>query len=166
VTEILGLDHIYVSVADIEESERFYDRVMKSLGFRKGDKAIGGEPHLHYFNRHFQYTIRPAHRRRTHDPYAPGLHHVCFQVADADAVDAAYRLLLESGVAATAPALYPEYAPDYYATFFEDPDGLRLEIVARTHRRRLIAERWPELEAFLNPLDGLSDASTKEEEGP
>jgi len=28
-----------------------------------------------------------------------------------------------------APAEYPEYAPGYYAVFFADPDGLKLEFV-------------------------------------
>lgn len=27
-----------------------------------------------------------------------------------------------------AHSLYPEYAPDYYAIFFSDPDGIRLEL--------------------------------------
>ncbi len=35
-----GIDHIYLSVTDMEVSEAFYDRVMQALGLRKGDKAI------------------------------------------------------------------------------------------------------------------------------
>src|SRR6266567_7483688 len=34
----------------------------------------------------------------------------------------------EDGVACSAPQLYPEYAPDHYAIFFSDPDGIRLEV--------------------------------------
>ena len=41
--EVIGLDHIYVSVSDFARSEAFYDRVMGALGFRKGDKPIAGE---------------------------------------------------------------------------------------------------------------------------
>ena len=37
--------------------------------------------------------------------------------------------------------LYPEYAPDYYATFFSDPDGIRLEITNyRQERRKRFAD--------------------------
>ena len=97
MVEISGLDHIYVSVSDFEASERFYDRVMAALGFRKGDRAIAGAPHAHYFNRHLQYTIRPAHGGR-HDPYAPGLHHVCFQTPTRADVDAAHASLARAGV--------------------------------------------------------------------
>ena len=69
--------------------------------------------------------------------------------ADVDAVAHGLRAL---GVAATDPRHYPEYAEDYYATFFSDPDGLRLEIVAERRLRRLIRERWDELTAFEDPL--------------
>lgn len=38
-------------------------------------------------------------------------------------------------VEATEPCYYPEYDPDYYATF-EDPDGIRLEVTNFRERRR------------------------------
>jgi catechol 2,3-dioxygenase-like lactoylglutathione lyase family enzyme len=34
--EVIGVDHIFVSVGDLERSEEFYDRVMAILGFRTG----------------------------------------------------------------------------------------------------------------------------------
>ena len=43
--EILGVDHTYLSVADFERSRVFYDRLMKSLGFKKGTFTIGGDTH-------------------------------------------------------------------------------------------------------------------------
>src|SRR5262245_39598395 len=107
---------------------------MRLLGFRKGTTPIAGERHLHYFNPVTQYTIRAARTSsREHDPYSPGLHHLCFRVPGRSEVDEAARGLRALGVDCTPPALHAEYAPDYYATFFADPDGIRLEIVA--HRR-------------------------------
>jgi catechol 2,3-dioxygenase-like lactoylglutathione lyase family enzyme len=153
--DVVGLDHLYIAVSDFGRSEAFYDRVMALLGFRKGDKRIADEPHAHYFNRVMQYTIRPAKRGGPHDPYAPGLHHVCFQVRDRPAVDEAFRSLRGAGVEATEPRVYPQYHDDYYATFFEDPDGIRLEVVARSRYRRELAERWDELRVFLNPVAEL-----------
>ena len=140
--QITGLDHVYVAVSDFERSVAFYDRVMAALGFGKGDKPIGGDPHAHYYNPALQYTIRPGRTRREFDAYAPGLHHLCFQVPSSAEVDEAHRILRDLGVEATAPRRYPEYHPDYYATFFEDPDGIRLEIVCRTPHRDEIAARW------------------------
>jgi glyoxylase I family protein len=160
--EVVGLDHVYVTVSDFEASQRFYDRVMQTLGFRKGDRAIAGEPHAHYFNPALQYTIRPARPGTlAHDPYAPGLHHFCFQVPSEHDVDEAHARLVAAGVEATAPRRYPEYNDAYYATFFEDPDGLRLEIVARTPHRDEIAERWDDLQSFVNPIAELREREGK-----
>lgn len=152
MTYLRGIDHIYLSVTDFEVSAAFYDRVMAALGLKKGDKAIAGEPHAHYVAPTFQLTIRPAHSAGTFDAYRAGLHHLCFQTDSPAAVDACYEILTGLGLAATPPASYPEYNPEYYATFFEDPDGIRLEIVNRTSYRDALADRWEQLEKFLNPL--------------
>ena len=160
--EVIGLDHVYVSVSNFEASLAFYDRVMETLGFRKGDKAIAGEPHAHYFNAALQYTIRPARPGTpAHDPYAPGLHHFCCQVRSEREVDEAHARLAALGVEATEPRRYPEYNDAYYATFFEDPDGLRLELVCRTPHRDEIAERWQDLRSFTNPIAELHEREGK-----
>jgi len=148
--EVVGVDHIYLTVSDMVRSLAFYDTVLGLLDFRALDAPIGGDPHRHYFNRVMQISIRPA-RGGTHDPYAPGLHHLCLQVADKAAVDRIARLLRDAGIEISDPALYPQYADDYYAIFFDDPDGIRHEIVARRARRKLTVERWTELTSFLNP---------------
>ena len=155
MTEITvsGVDHIYVAVSDINRSERFYDGVMRLLNFRKGTRPIAGEKHFHYFNAVTQYSIRPAKTSgRTHDPYSPGLHHVCLRVGSTSQVDAVAAGLRALGVGATEPRFYPEYAPDYYATFFEDPDGIRLEVVAMRKLRALIQDHWHEQTEFEDPL--------------
>jgi len=151
-TYLKGIDHIYLSVTDFQRSEAFYDLVMEALGLRKGDKAIAGEPHAHYVCPAFQLSIRPARSTEPFDAYRSGLHHLCFQAESPEAVDDCHRILAALGLSPTAPARYPEYNPEYYATFFEDPDGIRLEIVSRTSYRDQLAERWEQLDRFLNPL--------------
>ena len=151
--EVSAVDHIYVTVADLRRSTAFYDPVMKLLGFRKGTKPIAGEPHVHYFNRVTQYTLRPAKRSgKPHDPYGPGLHHICFRLDSRAQVDAAAHALRDLGVEISEPGIYPEYAPDYYAAFFTDPDGIRLELVALRRLRELIRDHWSELTEFEDPL--------------
>jgi len=141
--EVVGIDHIYIAVRDLARSERFYDRVMGVLGFRKRRSEISGDPHLHYYNRQFGFSLRPARAGLpAHDPYAPGLHHFCFRVEDEKAVDEAAAALEGCGVEATRPAYYPQYAPDYYATFFRDPDGVRLEITNFREERRRRMQAW------------------------
>ncbi|MCE5294951.1 MAG: VOC family protein [Chlamydiales bacterium] len=152
--EVLGIDHIYITVSDLERSTVFYDGVMKLLGFHKGTDSIGGQPHTHYFNRAFQYTLRPAKPdAAAHDPLVPGLHHLCFQVADTEAVDEATKGLRKLGIATSEPRIYPEYGVDYYAIYFKDPDGIKLEIVNRTRIRNLIRDNWAKLQHFEDPLN-------------
>jgi len=149
--DVIAVDHLYVAVSDFTRSVAFYDAVMRLLGFKKGTSPIAGEPNTHYFNRVTQYSIRPAHGGE-HDPYRPGLHHLCLRVAARADVDAAVVALRALGIAASEPKLYPEYAPDYYATFFTDPDGIRLEIVAHRLMRSLVRDHWDELTEFEDPM--------------
>jgi glyoxylase I family protein len=142
--EVIGIDHLYFAVSDMNRSEAYYDVVMTVLGFKKNRFQNEGDPHVQYFNRHFGIVLRPAHKpNRSPDPLAPGLHHFCFRVADAVTVDIIAGRFVENGIACSTPQLYPEYAPDYYAIFFADPDGIRLEVTNYREERRRRFEDWP-----------------------
>jgi catechol 2,3-dioxygenase-like lactoylglutathione lyase family enzyme len=68
--------------------------------------------------------------------YAPGLHHLALAVESHGDVDAAHAAAARAGVEILhAPRLWPEYHPDYYATFFLDPDGFRIEVAAARDAR-------------------------------
>jgi glyoxylase I family protein len=143
MTEVIGIDHIYIAVSDLERSEIFYDRVMlEALGFRKNKFTLGGDPHIQYFNRHFGYVLRPSRAKAVHDAYAPGLHHFCLRVESAAEVAAVAARLRGTGIEASAARIYPQYAPDYWATFFTDPDGVRLEITNYRLERRERHDNW------------------------
>jgi glyoxylase I family protein len=144
--DVTGIDHIYLSVTDLARSQAFYDRVMlEILGFRKNTFSLGGDPHVQYYNRQFGFVLRPARSRQPHDSYAPGLHHFCLRVDSIEDVQDAAAQLQAAGVAATPAALHADYAPDYWATFFQDPDGLRLEITNFRAERRERMQRWDAL---------------------
>jgi catechol 2,3-dioxygenase-like lactoylglutathione lyase family enzyme len=143
MTEVTGIDHIYISVSDLERSEVFYDRVLlAALGFRKNRFTLGGDPHVQYFNRHFGYVLRPSHTPTTHDAYSPGLHHFCLRVDSVADVIAVAMQLRGAGIEASEAKLYTEYAPDYWATFFSDPDGIRLEVTNYRLERRERHDNW------------------------
>lgn len=143
MTEVTGIDHIYIAVSDLERSEIFYDQVMLgALNFRKNKFALGGDPHIQYYNRYFGYVLRPSRTQVAHDAYAPGLHHFCLRVNSATEVAAASTQLRRTGIEASEAKLYPEYAPDYWATFFTDPDGIRLEITNYRLERRERHDNW------------------------
>ena len=141
--QIIGIDHIYLTVSDLPVSERFYDQVLvETLGFRKNKFSLADDPHIQYFNRHFGLVLRPARLPSRHEPYAPGLHHFCLRVESIADVHVAAEQLRKLGIAATAARTYPEYAADYAATFFTDPDGIRLEITNFRQERSDRHDRW------------------------
>lgn len=155
--EVIGIDHIYVTVSDLARAEAFYDKVFGVLGFRKNRFVLGDDAHVQYYNRLFGYVLRPARAPAAHDPYAPGLHHLCLRVASAAEVEHAAARLQLLGIPASAARLYPEYAPDYVATFFTDPDGLRLEITNFRQERKDRQQQWDSLTDTL--LTALSPGS-------
>ncbi|MEO8629878.1 MAG: VOC family protein [Betaproteobacteria bacterium] len=140
--DVIGIDHIYISVSDLARSERFYDVVMSVLGFRKNSFELGGDPHVQYFNRHFGYVLRPVRVQRSYEPCAPGLHHFCLRVESVDDVKAAATLIAAKGIDVSDAGPYPEYAPDYFACFLCDPDGIRLEITNYRLERRQRHDVW------------------------
>jgi glyoxylase I family protein len=127
--------HVDLSVSDLDRSRSFYDLVLGFMGYcRAEDHPNGtdwdrtGDGPFHSIG--IVLTQGPnAHRE--HDRYSPGLHHLAWTADSTADVDALHALLVESGATILdAPAHYPRYGPDYYALFFADPDGLKLEFVA------------------------------------
>lgn len=144
--DVIGLDHLYLTVSDLARAERWYDRVLGDvLGFRKNRFALGGDPHVQFYNRQFGIVLRPARIAAAHDPYAPGLHHLCLRVDTVADVQAAAAALQAAGIAASDAAPHAEYAPDYWATFFSDPDGIRLEVTNYRQERRDRHDHWDDL---------------------
>lgn len=143
MAEVTGIDHIYITVSDLAKSEPFYDQVLiDALGFRKNKFTLAGDPHIQYFNRHFGFVLRPARVQARHESYSPGLHHFCLRVDSTAEVHAVAGQLRNAGINATQARLYPQYAPDYTATFFEDPDGIRLEVTNYRQERRDRHDSW------------------------
>lgn len=141
--ETIGIDHIYLAVSNLPRSESFYDRaLLEVLEFKKNAFTIGDDPHVQYFNRHFGVVLRPARTAIRHDAYAPGLHHLCFRVRTPSDVADVAQALQGRGISASSARLYPEYAPDYWATFFTDPDGIRLEVTNYREERRARHDSW------------------------
>ncbi len=125
--DVLGIEHIDLTVSDVERSEAFYDKVMAALGFRRIEDT---DPR--WANAHMTLAIRPAaadERELTFNRYRPGLHHLAFKAISRADVDEFHRFALAEGIEVLdAPALYPEYGENYYAVFVADPDGIKLEI--------------------------------------
>ena len=130
-----GINHLDLTVRDPNVSEPFYRTVLGFMGFEP-KRLAHGNTHLPLFHslqkgqRLFSIALQLAKHRVEHDRYRPGLHHVAFSASSRRDVDQLHELLVKIGATVLdPPAEYPQYAPDYYAVFFADPDGLKLEFV-------------------------------------
>ena len=122
---IVNVDHISVRVSDFARSKAFYGRLFAFLGFKVLDEmadAIG------WTNAKTRYWIGQADARSGNHKYRigdVGLHHLGFELRSRKDVDALQAFVKKLGATIVDPA--GEYYDDYYAVFFLDPDGLKLE---------------------------------------
>jgi glyoxylase I family protein len=138
---LLGLGHLDLVCGDLSRSLAFYRAVFGPLGLEEPALFDGErEEKIHYLRfpsaGSGSIGLRQALEIQEFELYAPGLHHVAFAVETRADVDAAHAAAVEAGAEVLhAPRLWPQYRADYYATFFLDPDGFRLEVaVARDAR--------------------------------
>lgn len=130
------IDHIQLTVADMERALAFYDRLMPLLGFDLDKRSRAYlESHdldvAEYVHPRLCFAIdspraseasTPVHRR------SPGaLHHLAFKAESREQIDGLYPRLVELGARIVEPPReYPETTPaGYYAVFFKDPEGIK-----------------------------------------
>ena len=132
----MGIDHLDLVVSDFDRSLRFYRQLLRPLGYvREG--VITGErgERVVYLNsedgggavsvRQRQSDSPPA----AYDRYSVGLHHLAFAAPSREVVDERARWLIEQRATIESGPEEYGYSPGYYAVFFYDPDGIKLEIV-------------------------------------
>ena len=131
--------HVDLVVSDLNRSLNFYRGLLVPLGWT-GLTEVRGErgETIHYLSQEgpgvaaLGLRHRPADApQHPYDRYALGVHHVCFDVAGRKVVDERARWLRERGAEIeSGPAEYG-YTPGYYAVFFYDSDGIKLELLHR-----------------------------------
>jgi catechol 2,3-dioxygenase-like lactoylglutathione lyase family enzyme len=138
---LVGLGHLDLVCRDLDRSLAFYAAVFGPLGLAEPFLVDGerGEK-IHYLRfptaGSGSLGLRQAHEDQEFVLYAPGLHHVSFVVESRDDVDAVHEAAVREGAEVLhAPRTWPQYHPEYYATFFLDPDGFRLEVAASRDAR-------------------------------
>jgi catechol 2,3-dioxygenase-like lactoylglutathione lyase family enzyme len=117
------LDHISIGVRDIKRTRRFYDAILKPLGYTclsEGDTSLG------YGRDAVALWITVAPRPVPPDE-GSGLH-ICFAAPARKSVDEFHAAALAGGGRDKGKAgLREDYGANYYAAFAIDPDGYRLE---------------------------------------
>ena len=118
------IDHVGFEVSDLGRSARFYDAVFYALGARRMFESA----------RAVAYGINDPQLWivvRGRVP-SPGYGHVAISAGGRAAVDAAHAAGVASGGSDDGPpGQRPQYGHRYYAGYLRDPDGLRVEVVAR-----------------------------------
>ncbi|NKB69850.1 MAG: bleomycin resistance protein [Candidatus Latescibacteria bacterium] len=125
------LRHLMLYVKDIEASRPFYQAVLGYMGY---GLAHGSENYAMWVPQGgvFGLGIVSANADLAslrHQRGAPGFHHLAFNASSREEVDGLYEILQDLGATVLdPPGPCPEYSPTYYAIYFEDPDGMKLEL--------------------------------------
>jgi glyoxylase I family protein len=131
-----GIHHLDLVVSEMERSLPFYRDLLAPLGYTREGGIAGerGEPVVYLG--HVSGASAIGLRRRQseahaapYDRYALGVHHVAFSAASREVVDERARWLAQRGAEIESEPCEYDYIPGYYAVFFYDPDGIKLEIV-------------------------------------
>ena len=128
-----GVHHVDLVVSSIERSLPFYRDLLGPLGYHGISEVVGerGETIYYLWGPHTSIGLREAKTRRDerYDRYAVGLHHLALDAPSRASVDDRAAWLRAQGAEIESGPKEYAYQLGYYAVFFYDPDGLKLEIV-------------------------------------
>lgn len=121
-------DHVDLRVRSLAEVREFYMKFLPAVGFPEIEEQadwIGFSAMRDESKPEFIGVIED----REHKPNATRL---AFWAETREEVDRIAEVVAAAGGKnLEGPMLNPEYGPDYYAMFFEDPCGNRLEVCCR-----------------------------------
>ncbi|MFD1453877.1 VOC family protein [Oceanobacillus sojae] len=125
------IHHIELYVSDLSKSTAFWGWFLSELGYTSFQKWEGGQSwkledtYLVFVQAEERFLDIPYHRCRT------GLNHLAFHASSREFVDEMTKKLQQRGVT----ILYSDRHPfaggeNHYAVYFEDPDRVKVELVA------------------------------------
>ncbi len=123
---VVGIDHLVLSVGDFARSKEFYDKLLGFLGFKRKydyDEMTG------WSNGKTLFWIAAADaqgRKRKYRKGDIGFHHYAFELSSRKDVDELGAFLEENEMTVLDPP-GEYYGRSYYAVYFADPDGMKLE---------------------------------------
>ena len=115
----MKLDHMVVMVRSLERSLAWYDTMLGLLGFTKT------RDHVWASDDGLSIDVKQAKSGTAdYERYGPGLNHLGFTAADEGALDAVRRGMADAGFEVPDK----QHFDGETATFFRDPDGMRVEV--------------------------------------
>ena len=127
-----GVHHVDLVVSSIERSLPFYSDLLGPLGFHTVSEVEGerGETIWYIAGPGTAIGLREAQTPSgAYDRYRVGLHHLAFEAHSRRQVDEVAAWARTQGAELESEPQEYAYLPGYYAVFFYDPDGLKLEVV-------------------------------------
>ncbi len=128
-----GVHHVDLVVSSILRSLPFYRDLLEPLGWHRIREVEGerGETIWYLSGPGSSIGLREAqtHSEEPYDRYRVGLHHLALEAPSRFAVDERAEWLRARGAEIESGPEEYSYTPGYYAVFFYDPDGIKLEIV-------------------------------------
>jgi catechol 2,3-dioxygenase-like lactoylglutathione lyase family enzyme len=125
--EINGVAHIILTVSDFAAARRFYGGLLPALGLVP---LIDGDDYYYCIGGRTGVGIRPSTEPGLggFSQERPGLHHFCLRARERADVDAVHALAITLGAKIIRAPSESSWAPGYYSTLFEDPEGIRIEM--------------------------------------
>jgi catechol 2,3-dioxygenase-like lactoylglutathione lyase family enzyme len=128
-----GFHHVDLVVSSILRSLPFYRELLEPLGWHRVGEVEGerGETIWYISGPGSSLGLRQAQTpsEEAFDRYRVGVHHIAFEAATRRDVDERADWLRGRGISIESGPEEYSYIPGYYAVFFYDPDGIKLEIV-------------------------------------
>ena len=118
------LHHVSVGVADVARATKFYDAVMKALGYKRIMEFM---PYgVAYGENAPSFWVQLPHDQQAPSP--GNGNHVGFAARTKSAVNKFHSMALaHGGIDNGGPGPRPDYGPDYYGAFVIDLDGNKIE---------------------------------------
>ena len=129
-----AIHHLDLVVSSVERSRPFYEELLAPLGWRDHGTIVGerGETVWYLGREGTSIGLREQQsdvERGPYDRYSVGVHHLAFAAPSREAVDERFAWLRQRRSEIESEPREYDYLPGYYAVFFYDPDGIKLEIV-------------------------------------
>lgn len=115
----MRVDHAVILVRSLEASLPWYAAMLGAIGFSKT------RDHVWLSDDGFAIDLKQANPDTPdYQRYAPGLNHLGFTAPDEAALDAVRAAMAAAGY----PVADKQHLGGATATFFKDPDGMRVEV--------------------------------------
>ncbi len=124
----MAIDHIGVNVLDLVIAREYYDALVPLVGFEPLGDGDGWFAYRPAGDGGTGLFFNIATETGAYSRFRPGLQHLAFRVSTRAQVHAAHDWALARGSEIlNRPGLFPLYHPDYYAVFWADPHGFKIE---------------------------------------